>query len=384
MSTATREKNLTVLCVHLYDDFSGSANVCSQVIEALKQHGVTTHVLTGSHGDQGFIRSRHSTATFPYRLFSNRLLLLSSFVWAQLALFFKVARACTGKGVDVVYASTVLPAAATAAAALCGKKVVSHVHETGLGSRLLFRCLEPAMVRFSSRLVCVSHYVRKTLDLPAEKTVVVPNSLPKSQWKLASEIAGRRMAGAIPRDFTIIMACSLLWYKGMDSFIELARALEKENARTPCRFKLKLLLNADAAPCDKFIAENNPPACLSIVRRPAAVFEHYADASLVLNLSHAEACVESFGLTLLEAMACAIPVVSPLHGGCAELFEDGNGGWRIDSRNIDALRKLVLHLAHDEEAYRRASARARDNALKFSPEHFEQKIIEAITTGVQT
>ena len=107
-----------------------------------------------------------------------------------------------------------------------------------------------------------------------------------------------------------------------------------------------------------------------VVRRPASVFDHYRDADLVVNLSHPEACVESFGLTLLEAMACGIPVVAPPVGGCTELFVDGQGGWLIGSRDIDALCDRILSLRSDREALARASIAARTSAAAFSHARF--------------
>src|SRR5690242_6926210 len=95
------EKKPSVLCVHLYDDFSGSSNVCSQVLDVLNRQDMQVRTLVGSHGEQGFIRSRHVAETFPYRLFKNRLLLLSSFFWAQVCLFWKTAGHCARGEADV-------------------------------------------------------------------------------------------------------------------------------------------------------------------------------------------------------------------------------------------------------------------------------------------
>ena len=55
--------------------------------------------------------------------------------------------------------------------------------------------------------------------------------------------------------------------------------------------------------------------------------------------------VEGFGLALLEAQACGIPVVGTRTGGIADAVHDGRGGWLIGQDDVPALQEILASLA---------------------------------------
>ena len=359
---------------------SSDLNVFAQALHVLKKAGHQLDVVVGSEGEGGFIRSQHPVSSVHYRLSANRWLLLLNFMLTQSLIFWKVLHLCLRHRADMVYVNTVLPVGAVLAGALCRRRVVVHAHEVGLGSRGLFRLLRAVVSKHANTIVCVSEYVARELAWPANKAVVVYNALSPKDWEAAVGIARQQLAPLRhARPFTVVMACSLRWYKGLDSFVELARRLENESGNPDFRFEL--LLNCAPAEFEEFCTGQDLPSNLIAVRNPPSVYRHYRHADLVLNLSHPEGWIETFGLTLLEAMACAVPVISPTVGGCTELFEPGNGGWRIASRDMDSLVRLIEHLATNPQAHVVARQQALIAAQRFSPDHFRQKL-EAVFSAV--
>ena len=61
---------------------------------------------------------------------------------------------------------------------------------------------------------------------------------------------------------------------------------------------------------------------IKILATQKDLHQHYKNAGLVLNLSRVNQCIETFGLTIIEAMAYGIPVIVPPVGGPSEIVED--------------------------------------------------------------
>ena len=72
---------------------------------------------------------------------------------------------------------------------------------------------------------------------------------------------------------------------------------------------------------------------------------------------------ESFGLYLTEAMACAVPVVQPRHGGFTELLEATDGGLLYDPEDEEGLVSSLEELLLDRDRARELGRRGREAVL---------------------
>jgi spore coat protein SA len=72
---------------------------------------------------------------------------------------------------------------------------------------------------------------------------------------------------------------------------------------------------------------------------------HYRNADVLVNPSLSEA----FGMSLLEAMACKVPVVGTRTGGMLESVEEGKTGFLVDRGNAFDLADAILNLLRDSE-----------------------------------
>jgi mannosyltransferase len=68
---------------------------------------------------------------------------------------------------------------------------------------------------------------------------------------------------------------------------------------------------------------------------------------------------EGFGLTPLEAMACAVPVVATRAGAFEELVQDGQTGTLVEIEDLDAMTEATARLLDDAALRADWSAKAR-------------------------
>ena len=96
---------------------------------------------------------------------------------------------------------------------------------------------------------------------------------------------------------------------------------------------------------------------LPSARIPAA----YDAADIFLNTS----AVDNLPLTLIEASASGLPVVSTNAGAISDLIHDGENGLLAAVGDVEALASNILRLLADADLARRLSRAARENALQY-------------------
>ncbi|MFC2163456.1 glycosyltransferase family 4 protein [Acidobacteriota bacterium] len=65
--------------------------------------------------------------------------------------------------------------------------------------------------------------------------------------------------------------------------------------------------------------------------------------------------MESFGRTIIEAMAVRTPVIAVRSGGIPEIITSGENGLLLDSRKPEELKKAIISFFHDQAAFQRAA-----------------------------
>ncbi|WP_107841511.1 N-acetyl-alpha-D-glucosaminyl L-malate synthase BshA [Metasolibacillus meyeri] len=95
------------------------------------------------------------------------------------------------------------------------------------------------------------------------------------------------------------------------------------------------------------------------------IAELYAISDLKLLLSEKE----SFGLVLLEAMACGVPGIGTTIGGIPEVIEHGKNGYLVALHDTETVAAYVLSLLQDDDKLQRFRIAAIETAqVKFQSE----------------
>jgi glycosyltransferase involved in cell wall biosynthesis len=79
---------------------------------------------------------------------------------------------------------------------------------------------------------------------------------------------------------------------------------------------------------------------------------------------HASTNPEPFGLAIVEAMACGVPVVVSAAGGAAELFSDGEDALGFKPGDVDGLARQLSRLVEDAALRRRLGEAGRVTATR--------------------
>lgn len=357
---------MIVFC-HLLNDHSGSPMVLRATVEALNARE-TGLLFVGSQGCGVLNDTGVSTRRYWYRRSRHRIVTLFTYFVSQLALYRALSRSRDIPGDATVFVNTLLPFAAMLWGRRTGRRVVVHVHEVSITPGLLRRFLTGCAGRFADLLLYVSsdHLARLPIDGPPAR--IVPNPVSPA---LASRVGKHtRREGDV---FRVLMLSSLRGYKGVEEFMALAAALRM---RTDITFEL--VLNSEAQEVAAFVARYPDAVNVAIHPRTDDPASFYARAALVLNLSRVAECVETFGLTLAEAMTFGIPVIAPPVGGPAEIVTHGVEGYCIDSRDGHALRAAVIGLADDPTTYAAMSQAARERARDFTFEAYATALRSAL------
>jgi len=82
---------------------------------------------------------------------------------------------------------------------------------------------------------------------------------------------------------------------------------------------------------------------------------------------------ETFGISVIEAMAFGVPVIAANVGGLPEIVEDGVTGILVPPQDPEALAEAVIHLLRDPELRRRLGRAARDRVLS---EYRIERVVE--------
>lgn len=358
-----------IVCFHLLNDYSGSPRVLRTVLEELLRKGYEIDLYTSAGGvlDELPSSSKLRKRVVSYRFGSHSLMNLCRFIRVQCQMF-RIAFQYRKDASAVFYINTLLPIGPAWAARLMGKRLIYHYHEFMPQKGWLYRFLGFWMQRWANAIICVSESQKQTLKRTSQ-VYVIPNALSNDLFeRLAASAYLEKVEPAV------LMLASLKAYKGVSEFVQLAQALP--------RYTFILVLNATLEEVHSYFHQNGLqlPDNMECFPRQTDVVPFYTRARIVVNLSDKTQFVESFGLTVSEAMVAGIPVIVPTVGGVAEMVEDGENGFKTDVQHLEVIQEKIENLFTHPEMYRAMHQKALERQPLFCASRMVE-VIEPVLTG---
>lgn len=342
----------TIVFIHLLNNFSGSPKVLAMLIRGLLPKKYSLRVITskGPGFLDGFPWVRYIRNGYQFR--SSKFLTLFYWIRTQIWTFFLVLG--MPRRNTVYYVNTIMPIGAVWACFLSRKRMIYHIHENMQQRKTLYGICRLTYRICNRESVFVSHYLESTA-IRCRKGKVIYNAL---DAEFCNQAAAFLKNNPKPSRQTILMVASLKRYKGVYEFIEIARRMPE--------FPFVLVVSASTSEVDAFIRETHPSNNIRIWPLQTNLHPFYQKACLVLQLSHPNHWIETFGLTILEAMTYGIPVIGPNAGGPLELIENGVTGFCVDPLNLNMIVAHIQKLMTDPETYQAYVAAAVAAAHKFN------------------
>ena len=97
--------------------------------------------------------------------------------------------------------------------------------------------------------------------------------------------------------------------------------------------------------------------------RGAALISELQSSTILVLPSTTDA--ESFGMVLIEAMACGLTVIATTAGGAKYVVKDGQTGYLVAPADADELRRVLVSLLNDPVRVRKFGVTGRQTALTY-------------------
>lgn len=353
-----------IISFHLIDNRTGSPRVLHDSIRCLmKTYNVRLFVGSGS----GFLAELPvETCRYWQPMTASRFWNHASFIVSQISLCIRLLCDRSISKNAIIYVNTLLPFGAAVFGRLTSRRVVYHLHENSLEPKIAFYLLFWIFNLCASQGVLVSNSMLTQLPRTRTSTFVIRNAVPAGvEIESRNAVYQSRVDGF----FWITMICSATRLKGIPEFISLCHALSGIGD-----IKFRLVLGTTPQRELSNFLRDQELSNLTIVEECGDVPKLLQNTCLLLSLTRPDLRVETFGMTILEAMSFGVPVIVPPVGGPAEIVRHGKEGYLIDSRDHNALRETIMKLYQDRTLCYRISANARERASEFSFAEFCRQI----------
>ncbi|NTU25344.1 N-acetyl-alpha-D-glucosaminyl L-malate synthase BshA [Bacillus tequilensis] len=334
-----------------YPSVGGSGIIATELGKQLAEKGHEIHFITSSipfrlntyHPNIHF----HEVEVNQYAVFK--------YPPYDLTLASKIAEVAERENLDIIHAHYALPHAVCAYLAKQMLKrnigIVTTLHGTDitvLGYDPSLKDLIRFAIESSDRVTAVSSALAaETYDLikPKKKIDTIYNFIDERVYLKKNTAAIKEKHGVLPDEKVVIHVSNFRKVKRVQDVIRVFRNIAGKT-------KAKLLLVGDgpekSTACElvrKYGLENQ----VLMLGNQDRVEELYSISDLKLLLSEKE----SFGLVLLEAMACGVPCIGTNIGGIPEVIKNNVSGFLVDVGDVATATARAMSILEDEQLSKR-------------------------------
>jgi len=368
----TENSKLSILHVSSARTWRGGEQQLAYLLEELKAAGLDQEVLCVKGSEIAAFCQKNSLS---YRVYQKRMSTNPMIGW-------EIKQLCKKYQIDLIHVHDSHAHTFAYLGAVFGNKtpiVVSRRVDFPIGKNGLAqqKYHHPSV----KKILCVSEEIRRVLlknyRFP-QKAVVVHSGVDLEKFDYpASDILHR--AFDLPSDRPIIAnIAAIAPHKDYFTFVDTVEILVRE--KVPASF---LIIGGDGGEqemIEAYIQEKNLGSHIILTGYRTDIPEILPEIDLLLFTSK----TEGLGTSLLDAMACGVPIVATAAGGIPEIVEDGITGLLAPVGDAEILAKHVEEMLHDKTLQSRLVAQAREKVNRFTKKHMAQNTLEQYGSIVQT
>lgn len=295
---------------------------------------------------------------YPYYIFNNNDNRMPINISTQEAIL-EIEHLLRKHNIGVVIVNTLVSMPAILAARKLGLPVITWVHgildpvsARGIASNISFErqlYLDRMLLSLSNEVVYCSDWTKRYYDSYIDTPGVTINNWTIEKSKVESP------------EGTCKFVCLNTFdkYKGVETLVEAAKIVKMKG------YEFELDIYGDGAEVVKKalndkIKENNLDEHIKLKGRVVDTSKVYEESSCLVQPSY----LESFGLTVIEAMAHSRPVIVAKSGGPENIVIDGETGYLVEKNDANAIADKMISIILNPEKNKKLGTSAFENYSK--------------------
>jgi glycosyltransferase involved in cell wall biosynthesis len=215
------------------------------------------------------------------------------------------------------------------------------------------------VLKYADAVIALTEDMKNYLkDIYKKDILIIPNGIDLSNFENLSKDYFYTKFGFEKNTKIILYVGTFRPVKGLKYLIEAMKIIG-------CNEKRLIIIGhgEEKEDMEKLVKNLNLENCVTFLgKTPNSEVIKYMVSSDVFVLPSLS---EGFPITILEAMASALPIVTTKVRGLPEIFKDGQNGFLVEPRNPEQLAEKILLILNDEDLRNRISKNNEEEVKKY-------------------